>query len=411
MAHIQIKDRRIGDGHPCYIIAEMSANHGGELSRALEIVRAAKESGADCVKTQTYTADTITMDSDGECFKLNEGLWKGETLYSLYKKAYTPWEWQAEIKAETERLGMDFLSTPFDATAVDFLEGIGVEFYKISSFEIVDIPLLRRVAATGKPIILSTGMASEEEIAHAASVIGQFAPAGGGRRGAEADSGGGADGYGVGAAVGSAGGAVGSAAVGCATGAGGGATDGCATGAGAGNLALLKCCSAYPAPIDGMNLRAIPYLRSAFQVPAGLSDHTIGSMAACTAVALGASVIEKHFCLSRGIPTPDAAFSAEPAEFLAMAERIREVEAALGKARFEPSSAGEAANRQNRKSIFVTKPVREGEAFTPDNIRVIRPGRGLEPKYYEQALGRRAASDIQPGTPLGAAHILGGLEL
>jgi pseudaminic acid synthase len=383
----------------------MSANHGGELARALEIVRAAKAAGADCVKTQTYTADTITMDSDSDCFVLKEGLWKGETLYSLYKKAYTPWEWQAEIKAEAERQGMDFLSTPFDATAVDFLEDLGVEFYKISSFELVDIPLLKRVASTGKPIILSTGMAAEDEIALAVSVVRQCAPAHGGpNAGAGGDARahrngdcGAVNAGGVGSMGGDTSSADSTGNAGSAENMDGGAGEPC-------NLVLLKCCSAYPAPIDGMNLSAIPYLRSAFRVPAGLSDHTMTPMAACTAVALGASVIEKHFCMSRDIPTPDAGFSTEPGEFRDMAMRIREIERALGKAGLG-LSAGEAANRLNRKSIFVTRPVRKGDAFTPENIRVIRPGNGLEPKYYEQVLGRRAACDIRPGTPLGAPHV------
>jgi sialic acid synthase SpsE len=465
MAYIQLKNRRIGDGYPCYIIAEMSANHGGKLPRALEIVRAAKAAGADCIKTQTYTADTITMDSDSDCFLLKEGLWKGETLYSLYKKAYTPWEWQAEIKAEAERQGIDFLSTPFDATAVDFLEGLGVEFYKISSFELVDAPLLKRVAGTGKPIILSTGMATEDEIARAVSVVRQRGPAGGGP-GAGADSGAGATGEGIGAGAGenrieasngdcgagagaggneapnmarapgvagrganadgdkdigtgmgiNMGGNAGATGEGIGAGAGGSRNEASNSGCGAGasgdercNLVLLKCCSAYPAPIDGMNLRAIPYLRSVFRAPAGLSDHTMTPMAACTAVALGASVIEKHFCMSRQIPTPDAGFSTEPDEFRDMAARIREIERALGKAGLG-LSAGETANRLNRKSIFVTRPVREGDMFTPQNTRVIRPGNGLDPKYYESVLGRRAACDIKPGTPLGAPHVLGGLK-
>lgn len=339
---ININGRLIGEGQPTYIIAEMSANHGGDFNRAIEIIHAAKESGADCIKIQTYTADTLTIDSDKEYFQIKKGTWKGENLYSLYKRAYTPWEWQARLKEEADKIGIDFLSTPFDKTAVDFLEELGLHFYKIASFEVVDIPLIKYVASKGKPIIISTGMATLGEIEDAVNTVKS--------QGNE-------------------------------------------------NLCLLKCSSAYPAIPADMNLKTIKYLEKTFGVIAGLSDHSMGSVAAVTAVAMGAKVIEKHFCLSRQIETADSSFSMEPQEFKQMVEDIRAAERAIGKVSYTISEK-EEASRVFRKSIFVVKDIKKGEIFTEENIRVIRPGYGLAPKYYEDILGKISTKDIERGTPL-----------
>ncbi len=325
-----------------YIIAEMSANHAGKLENALELVRVAKEMGADCLKIQTYTADTITIPCDTEPFKIHGGLWDGYTLYDLYNDAYTPWEWQPLIKAECEKVGIDFLSTPFDPTATDFLEDLGVEFYKIASFELVDIPLIEYVASKGKPIIMSTGMATEQEIEEAVNAVYRQ----GNRR-----------------------------------------------------LVLLKCSSAYPAVPSDMNLRTIPYLKERFGVEAGLSDHSMGSVAAVTAIALGARVIEKHFCLSRKIENPDAAFSMEPDEFKAMVEDIRVAEQAVGNVSFARSEK-ESANLAFRRSLFAVKDIKAGEVITCENVRSVRPSNGLAPKYYGDILGKTAKTDIAFGTPM-----------
>lgn len=338
---MQINGRSIGDGNPSYIIAEMSANHAGSIEHAKEIIHAAKECGADCIKIQTYTADTITMDCNNEFFHIDTGTWEGENLYSLYGKAYTPWEWQAELYETAKKIGIDFFSTPFDKTAVDFLEEIGMEFYKIASFELVDIPLIEYVASKKKPIIMSTGMGSLGEIEEAVAAIKKYdCP-----------------------------------------------------------LALLKCSSAYPAIPDSMNLKTIPNMKEIFQVPVGLSDHSMGSIAAVTAVALGANVIEKHFCLSREIENPDSSFSMEPKEFEDMVKNIRDAERAMGRVCYEVTES-EKSNRSFRKSIFVSKDIKKGEKLTEENIRVIRPGQGLEPKYYKQVIGTIALEDLKAGMPL-----------
>lgn len=326
-----------------YIIAEMSANHAGSIERAKEIIHAAKESGADCIKIQTYTADTMTIDCNNKYFNIENGTWKGENLYKLYQKAYTPWEWQAELKEEAKKAGIDFLSTPFDKTSVDFLEEIGIEFYKIASFELVDIPLIKYVASKNKPVIMSTGMGSLEEIEEAVEAVYSQDNR---------------------------------------------------------ELALLKCSSAYPAITDDMNLAVIRDMKERFNIPVGLSDHSMGSLGAVTAVALGASIIEKHFCISREIKNPDASFSMEPEEFKGMVQDIRNVEKALGKASYGPSKQ-EEESIIFRRSIFAVRDIKNGEKFTKENIRVIRPGYGLKPKYYEQLItAGMAASDIKAGTPL-----------
>ncbi len=342
MKTIEIKDRIIGEGHPAYIIAEMSANHAGSIENAKQIIRKAKECGADCIKIQTYTPDTLTIDCDNEYFKINDGTWEGENLYSLYGKAYTPWEWQAELKAEADSLGLDFFSTPFDKTAVEFLESIGIEFYKIASFELVDIPLIEYVASKGKPIIMSTGMGSFEEIEDAVNTV---------------------------------------------------------SGQGNKALALLKCSSAYPAVPDDMNLKTMQHMSESFNVPVGLSDHSMGSIGAVTAVAMGACIIEKHFCLSREIDNPDASFSMEPGEFKKMVEDIRIAEKAKGIVSYDVS-AKEKESMVFRRSIFAVRDIKKGEIFTEENIQCIRPGHGIKPKYYKEVLSKQAVRDIKRGVPI-----------
>lgn len=353
MGQIRIKERLIGEGQPAYIIAEMSANHAGSIERAKEIIHAAKESGADCIKIQTYTPDTLTIDCHNQYFQVQNGTWEGENLYSLYGKAYTPWEWQKELKEEADRIGIDFLSTPFDRTAVDFLEELGVEFYKIASFEMIDLPLLQYVASKGKPIIMSTGMGSLEEIKEAVETIYQ---------------------------------------------------------AGNTQLALLKCSSVYPADPAKMHLRTISDMYRRFQMPIGLSDHSMGALSAATAVAIGASIIEKHFCLGREIENPDASFSMTPKEFKEMVQTVRNVEQALGTP-FYGVSEQEESSRVFRRSIFVVKDMVEGEAFTEENIRIIRPGYGLKPKYMKDVLGMKAGRNLEKGTPLGFGDVEQGAVL
>ncbi len=348
MKEIKINGRTIiGENSPAYIIAEMSGNHAGSIENAKAIIRAAKEAGADCIKIQTYTPDTITMDCDNEYFHIGDGTWKGENLYQLYGKAYTPWEWHTELKAEADKVGIDFFSTPFDFTAVDFLEALGVAFYKIASFELVDIPLIRYVASKGKPIIMSTGMSTLAEIEDAVQAIHEQ---------------------------------------------------------GNDQIVLLRCASAYPAITDEMNLMTMRNMEETFGVLVGLSDHSMGSVGAVTAVALGAKVIEKHFCLDRAIENPDASFSMNPAEFKKMVEDIRQAEKAIGVVRYGPSEQ-EKSNTIFRKSIFVVKDIEKGEELTTENIRVIRPGYGLAPKYYQEILGQKALQDLKCGTPLKLENI------
>ena len=339
---MKIGIREIGGGQPAYIIAEMSANHAGDISRAKEIIHAAKEAGADCIKIQTYTPDTLTIDCDNSYFHISDGTWNGENLYQLYQKAYTPWEWQKELFEEAKKAEIDFFSTPFDNTSVDFLEEIGIGFYKIAFFELVDIPLIEYVASKGKPMILSTGMATLAEIDEAVEAVK--------KRGNR-------------------------------------------------NFALLRCASAYPAITDEMNLRTMQNMGDTFGVPYGLSDHSMGSVGAVTAVALGASIIEKHFCLDRSIENPDSTFSMNPMEFKQMVHDIRQAERAIGSVKYGPSEQ-EKNNLQFRRSIFCVKDIQEGEKLTEENIRIIRPGYGLAPKFYKDVLGQTALEDIQKGTPL-----------
>ncbi len=339
---IEINGRKIGPGRPVYIVAELSANHHRSLAEAVRLVEAAREAGADAVKLQTYTPDTMTLDIDSPLFRLGSGPRAGRTLYRLYAEAYTPWEWQPELKRVACALGLDLFSSPFDRTAVDFLEKLGVPAYKIASFELVDTPLIEYVARTGKPVIISTGMGMQEEIKAAVEAM---------RR------------------------------------------------AGNGRIALLCCTSAYPASPSEMNLRTIPLLAAAFSLPVGLSDHSLELAIPVAAVALGACIIEKHLTLSRSIPGPDSGFSLEPDEFGQMVRAVRMAEAALGEARFG-ASPSEAENLRFRRSLFVVEDIAAGELFTDKNIRSIRPAAGLPPGCLGDVLGRKASRFIKKGTPL-----------
>ena len=345
---IEINGRRIGPGYPTYIVAEMSANHNQSYEQAVELVKAAKEAGANAVKLQTYTPDTLTINCDAEPFQIPTGnTWEGQILYQLYAKAYTPWDWQPKLKKIANDLGLDCFSSPFDRSAVDFLSDMDVPAYKVASFELIDIPLIEYIARQGKPIIMSTGLSVLSELDEAVRTVRQ---------------------------------------------------------AGGCQLALLKCNSAYPALPEEMNLRTIPHMASLFGVPVGLSDHTLGSVAAIAAVALGACIVEKHFALSRSVPGPDSAFSMEPDEFKAMAESIRLVEKALGEVRYDPTEK-EFTNRVFRRSLFVVRDVKAGDEFTEENVRSIRPGNGLAPSFLPRVLGRQASREIARGTPLTWDHV------
>jgi len=340
---ITIKHRKIGPGQPTYVVAEMSGNHNQDFNQAVRIIKAAKEAGADAIKLQTYTQDTITIDCCNSYFMIGQGtIWVGRSLYDLYGEAYTPWEWQPDLKLIADELGMDFFSTPFDLTAVDFLETMNVPAYKIASFELVDIPLIDRVARTGKPIIISTGMATWEEIDEAVKTVRN---------------------------------------------------------SGNNQLALLKCTSAYPAPPEEMNLLTIPHLAESFGLPVGLSDHTLGITAATAAVALGACIVEKHFTMSRSNPGPDSAFSLEPHEFKSMVDAVRFAERSLGHVSYE-ATMNETASRVFRRSLFVVNDMKAGDIFTNKTVRSIRPGHGLHPRYLATVYGKIAARDIKKGTPL-----------
>ncbi|HET9728259.1 MAG TPA: pseudaminic acid synthase [Acidimicrobiia bacterium] len=333
--------RDVGRDAPVFCIAELSGNHNGSLERAIEMVRAAAHAGADAVKAQTYRADTITLNSRRPEF-MADGLWAGRSLYELYEEASMPWEWQPELAAEADRCGVEFFSSVFDPSSVDFLVEMGAPCLKIASFELVDIPLIEQAAATGKPLIMSTGMATFAEIEEAVVAA---------RR------------------------------------------------AGAKAIALLACTSAYPAPASDANLRKIPRLANAMHVVGGLSDHTIGPEVPIAATALGAKIIEKHFTLRRTDGGVDSAFSLEPEEFAAMVHSVRVTESALGEAQFGPTPA-DAKGVHYRRSLFVTTDVRAGEAFGEHNVRSVRPALGLHPRHLGEVTGRRAARDIEAGTPL-----------
>lgn len=340
---INIGNEKIGQGYGVFIIAEMSANHLMNYDRALEIIKAAKEAGADAIKLQTYTPDTITLDCDKKYFQITQGtIWDGTTLYKLYQKAYTPWEWQPKLKQAADDLGIICFSSPFDFTAVDFMEEMNMPAYKIASFEITDIPLIRKVARMGKPIIISTGIAELSDIELALKTCKE--------EGNE-------------------------------------------------NIILLKCTSAYPAPYEDINLKVVKNLGQTFDCITGLSDHTMGSAVAIGAVALGAKVIEKHLTLSRADGGPDAAFSMEPDEFKEMVDSIKNIEKAIGKVTYELTDK-QKKSREHSRSLFVVKDIEQGQLLTSENIKSIRPGFGLPPYHYEDIIGKKAKIFIERGTPL-----------
>jgi len=345
---LKINGRKIGPGYPVYIIAEMSANHAQNYDKAVKIIQAAQKASADAIKLQTYTPDTLTIECDNKFFRIGKGsIWEKKNLYQLYQEAYTPWEWQPKLKKVADELGLDFFSTPFDDTAIEFLERIDVPAYKIASFELVDIPLIQHVAKTRKPMIISTGMASLAEIDESVQAARE---------------------------------------------------------AGAREISLLKCTSAYPALPEEMNLRTIPHMAEAFRLPVGLSDHSLAISVPVTAVALGACIIEKHFTMSRSDPGPDSAFSLEPHEFKTMVDAVRVAEKALGKVSYQVAKH-EKASRAFRRSLFVVKGMKAGDEFTDQNIRSIRPGCGLHPRYLKEIIGHKASKNIKRGTPLNWEHL------
>jgi len=340
---MKIINKEIENSNQAFIIAELSANHNQKLEIAIQSIKAAKEAGADAIKLQTYTADTITLNSDKEYFKIKQGtIWDGTTLYKLYQQAYTPWEWQPKLKKYAEEIGLICFSSPFDKTAVDFLEKMNVPAYKIASFEITDIPLIEYTASKGKPMIISTGIATLADIEEAVNACRRM---------------------------------------------------------GNNEIALLKCTSSYPAPVEEANLLTIPHLRDTFNVVPGLSDHTMGSAVSIAAVALGAKIIEKHFILDRKLGGPDSAFSMEPAEFKQIVEGIRTVEKALGKVSYDLTPKAEKSKMFSR-SLFIVTDVKAGEKIKEDNVRSIRPGYGLHPKHYKEILGKKFRNDYERGTPL-----------
>lgn len=339
---ILIAGRAIGPGHPPYVIAEMSGNHNGDIERALAIIEAAKKAGADAVKLQTYTAQTLTIDHDSDDFRIDGGPWDGRTLHDLYDEAHTPWDWHEALFEKGRELEITVFSSPFDETAIDFLEGLGCPAYKIASFEIVDLALIRRAAGTGKPLILSTGMANKDEIAAAVSAARNI---------------------------------------------------------GAKEIALLHCVSGYPTPIEESNLRTIPDLAQAFGAVIGLSDHSPGTVVATAAIALGANIVEKHVTLSRDDGGVDAAFSLEPSELEELCRSCRAVWQAMGQAGYglKPS---EESNIVFRRSLYVVADIEKGDPLTKENVRSIRPGFGLAPKHLDNVLGKRASRAIARGTPM-----------
>jgi pseudaminic acid synthase len=330
----------INNNSKVFIIAELSANHNGSIEVALETIKAAKRAGADCIKLQTYTADTITLDSDKEDFKINGTIWEGKNLHKLYQEAYTPWEWHQQLFDAAKVEGLICFSSPFDKTAVDFLESLNTPAYKIASFEITDIPLIEYVASKGKPIILSTGIATTEDIELALDACRRM---------------------------------------------------------GNNNIALLKCTSSYPAPIEEANMCMVKDLAERFGVISGLSDHTIGTTVPVVATCFGAKIIEKHFILDRAIGGPDASFSMNESEFTAMVKAVRETELAIGKVDYTLTDK-QAKGKDFSRSLYITENVKKGEVFTEANVRSIRPGFGLHPKYLPQVLGKKAAADLEKGT-------------
>lgn len=336
-------ERRIDNDSQAFIIAEMSANHMMDFDRAVKIIEAAKEAGADAIKLQTYTPDTITMDCDNQYFQITQGtIWDGTTLYKLYQTAYTPWEWQPELKRIAENLGLICFSSPFDLTAIDYLEEMNVPAYKVASFEMTDIPFIRKIAKLHKPVIMSTGIARPADIELALRTCEEE---------------------------------------------------------GNQDVILLKCTSAYPSPYEDINLRVIPDMAERYHVLTGLSDHTMGNAVSVASIPLGAKVIEKHLTLRRSDGGPDGAFSMEPEEFREMVDNIRMVEKALGKVTYELTQKQEKS-REHSRSLFVVQDMKKGEIITSENVRSIRPAFGLHTKYYEEILGKRVNRDIEKGTPM-----------
>lgn len=342
-ASIHIAEREISEQTPAFIIAELSANHGQDFEVAIKTIKAAKEAGADAIKLQTYTADTITIDSNKEFFQVTQGtIWDGTTLYKLYQKAYTPWEWQPKLKQVAEELGLICFSSPFDKTAVDFLEQINVPAYKIASFEIVDIPLVEYVASKGKPVILSTGIAGKEEVAEAVEICRKV---------------------------------------------------------GNNQIALLKCTSAYPTPLDQVNLLTLTDIKESFKTVVGISDHTMSSLVSVASIPLGARIIEKHFVLDRSIDSPDSSFSLTPDEFKSLVKDVRDTEKILGSVTYELTEKSKRS-REHARSLFVVEDIKAGEIFTERNVRSIRPAFGLHTRHLKEILGKQAKVDIERGTPL-----------
>ncbi|WP_186429904.1 pseudaminic acid synthase [Clostridium sp. BSD9I1] len=340
---IKIGDKVIGGNNPAFIIAEMSANHLQSFDNAVKIIKEAKRAGADAIKLQTYTPDTITIDCDNEYFQIKQDtIWDGTTLHKLYQTAYTPWKWQPKLKKIAEEEGLICFSSPFDKTAVDFLEDMNVPAYKIASFEITDIPFIEYIASKGKPIIISTGIATLSDIEEAVNACK--------RMGNE-------------------------------------------------QVALLKCTSAYPSPLEDINLNTMPNIRETFKTIVGLSDHTLGHSVAVGAVALGAKIVEKHFTLSRADGGPDAAFSMEPDEFKNMVNSIREIEKALGEVNYDLTYKMRRS-REHSRSLFIVKDIKAGEELNEENVKSIRPGFGMHPRYYNDILGKKVKMDIKKGAPL-----------
>lgn len=344
---MKIGDFEISGKSKTFIIAELSANHNGDKEVAIDTIRAAKKAGADAIKLQTYTPDTITIDCDNEYFMINEGLWKGKTLYELYGEAYTPWEWHKELFAVAKEEGLVCFSSPFDKTAVDFLEELNTPAYKIASFEIQDIPLIEYAASKGKTIIMSTGIATAEDIQLAVDTCRKV---------------------------------------------------------GNEKIILLKCTSSYPAPIELANMQTMVDMKNLFGVEVGLSDHTLGNIVPIVATSLGAKIIEKHFILDKSIGGPDADFSLDFEEFSSMVKAVREAEKALGEVTYELSEKIEK-NKKFARSLFAVKNIKKGEKFTEENVRSIRPGYGMHPKHYHEILNKRTNVDISRGMPLDIKQI------
>ncbi len=342
MEEVIINNRKIGGENSAYIVAEISANHNGDFERAVQLIKAAKKSGADAVKVQTYTPETITIDCDNEYFKIKDTIWAGKKLYDLYAEAFTPWEWQPKLKNIADEIGIDFFSSPFDSSAVDFLEEINVPAYKVASFEIVDIGLLKKIASTRKPIIISTGMATLAEIKEAIDTVRKI------------------DGR---------------------------------------EIVLLKCTSAYPALPEATNLQTIPHMAETFGTPVGLSDHTMGIAVPVASIVYGACIIEKHFTLSRQDKGPDSSFSLEPDEFKQMVNAVRQAEKAIGDVNYEISES-EKKSRVFRRSLFIVQDVAAGEVLTDQNVRSIRPGQGLHTRFLPEVIGKKVVRDVKKGTPL-----------